>query len=153
MGTFGCWYPKEAPVRDGGPGIDSSREHANEQSNPACTAVGWPQPSAAFLTRGKCGGARAGLQEAGMGEGKTNQLRGKESEVFPAPWVLAASPTCPKPHCPLQRCSGVAGASPQLRWHFAILPALCKRSVVPYQRAPLPKTPCSEPSLPSPSRG
>lgn len=80
---------------------------------------------------------------------KQINFMGRESEVFPAPWVLAASPTCPEPCCPLQRCSGVPGVPLQLSWHFATLPALCKRSIVPHQRAPLfPKHPADQAGTP-----
>lgn len=84
MGTFGCSHPKEALLRDGGPEIDSARERANERSNPACAAVGWPWPSAAFLTRCKCGSVQAGLREAGLGEGKRNELHGKGVRGLPS---------------------------------------------------------------------
>lgn len=133
------------------------KERANEQSNSPCTAAGWPWPGAAFLTRCKCGRARAGLQEAGMGEGKTNQIHGKAVRGFPSTAGLGCITLLPQASLPFAKVLWGGGCSSTVELGLCNPPCpLQKKHHPPSASSPLPETPCSpcsEPSLPSPPRG
>lgn len=152
MGTFGCQHPKEALGRGGGPEVPSARERGNKRPKPACAAVGWPRPSAAFPTRRKCGSARAGLRAAGMGEGETNQLHGKGVGGFPSTARLVCITHLPRAPLPFAKVLWDGGCVSTVE--LAPLNPPCplqKEHRAPAMTSPLPKTPrspCSEPSCP-----